>query len=110
MPEPTHYQAMPLSQLATGCRQETAKFQEQQLSDENYCFEILRRAFQQRDPGSEEVFALIYTAPLRIWLRQYQARFSQVRLDEDDLLSGVFFRLFRYITPENYSKFTSLSK
>src|SRR3982074_892317 len=100
MPEPTNYQAMPLSQLVTGCRQETAKFQEQQLSDENYCFEILRRTFQQRNPESEEVFALIYTAPLRIWLRQYLARWTRFKLDEDVLLNGVFMRLFRYITPE----------
>src|SRR2546425_357901 len=44
---------MPVAELTSRCREETAKFRRGEPSDERYCFELIRRAVCARDQAGD---------------------------------------------------------
>jgi len=98
-----------LGRLVLRCRAETDLYLKRDRYDPAYCFEIWRRAIQQRDHDAWEAVFNTYSSFVRNWLQKQTKNRPSIRFDEDALLNGVFFRLLRFVTPEKFGNFPNLS-
>lgn len=101
---------LPLDALVGLCQEQMALYREQKLSDPASCFEIWRRALQQRDEAAWEAIHRLYINIVRGWIRKQTGQWPRLPFEEESLINGAFFRTFRSIPPENFERFPSLSK
>lgn len=99
-----------LATLVRRCREENERYQKRESSASDSCFEIWRRAFQYRDHQAWEAVYDIYLNYVRGWLHKHTVKWPNVSFEEDALINGAFIRAFRFITPEKFTKFSSLPR
>lgn len=98
-----------LTELTASCREQTELFGRREQYDPRYCFEIWRRAIVERDEAAWEAATGQYTLFVRRWLSQRLAHFPALRFEEEALVNGVFINFYRFVGPEKFSGFNSLS-
>jgi DNA-directed RNA polymerase specialized sigma24 family protein len=99
---------MPVAELTSRCREETAKFRRGEPSDERYCFELIRRAVCARDQAAWEVVLAQYRGMVLAWVRQHP---SAAALGEEDdyWVTSTFERFWSAVGPERFGAFPGLA-
>lgn len=100
-------QHMAVEILAQRCAEETDLFFRRQNNNTQYCFELFRRALQEK---SDEAWGYIlerYTAMVTGWVVQHYS-FSATGADAEDFVSQAFTRIWHTITAEKFGKFSDL--
>ncbi|HEV8637344.1 MAG TPA: sigma-70 family RNA polymerase sigma factor [Chloroflexota bacterium] len=101
-------ESMPVAELTSRCREETAKFRRGEPSDERYCFELIRRAVCARDQAAWEVVLAQYRGMVLAWVRQHP---SAAALGEEDdyWVTSTFERFWSAVGPERFGAFPGLA-
>jgi hypothetical protein len=100
-------QHMPTADLAHHCEQETNHYFEHQDHDTRYCFELFRRALQERSDAAWEVICNQYQALIKGWVNKH-SRFESTHESDEYFVMGVFGKIFGTITPEKFGNFLDL--
>lgn len=96
--------------LAQRCAEETDLFFRRQDNNTEYCFELFRRALQEKTEESERAWGYIlerYTAMVTGWVIQHSS-FSVTGADAEDFVSQAFARIWHTITAEKFGNFSDL--
>jgi DNA-directed RNA polymerase specialized sigma24 family protein len=99
---------MDLPALLQRCTVESTRFFQRKPYDQRYAYELLRRAFVERDHAAWEGMYQIYHKLVHGWVRRSS---SSVRTDEssDYLVNGAFVRFWSAISPERFASFPTLA-
>lgn len=100
-------QQMAVEALAQRCEHETYLYFKRKEHDTRYCFELFRRALEEK---SEEAWKCIinqYEAMVTGWVTQ-QYSFTDSSANAEDFVSEAFSRISRTITADKFGKFTDL--
>ncbi len=107
MSHPTPLQQMSLEDVAQRCAQETARFFQRQHYDPQYCFEMFRRAIQERDERAWELLHTQYGPLVAGWVVRHPA-FPSSGEDSHYFCNRAFEKLWMALTPERFSRFADL--
>jgi hypothetical protein len=88
------------------CRQQNELFRREQTNDEQYCLELLRRAVF-RIEGADHLVVAIYQPWLERKFAAWRPQLDAATLS--DLTQEALASFFEYVTPEVWSRFSSLS-
>jgi hypothetical protein len=98
---------LPLPELARRCDDETRKFRRGERSDSAACYELFRRAIQDRDQVAWARIVEQYRGIVLAWVHRHPG--SRVVEEEDDhWVDLAFTRLFRAVGPEKFERFTDV--
>lgn len=96
------------AELALRCHEQTERYYKGVENDPAYCYELMRRAFVEKDQRAWDlVYAQYKTQLIRWTVRHPQSLLAG--LETEDCVQRVFLRLFRVITPEKFGQFPSLA-
>ena len=98
---------MSMNDLALQCEQETNRYFKRQAFDSGYCFELFRRAIQDRSKSAWDFICVQYQALVTAWVTQHYA-FESTREDAEFFVNGAFGKISGTITPEKFSHFSDL--
>jgi RNA polymerase sigma factor (sigma-70 family) len=86
---------MDVPELATRCSQETARSRQRQLADDQYCFELFRRALVLRDAAAWATICQQYQRLVQSWL-------AVDAPDAEALVNDTFARFWQQIPPDRF--------
>lgn len=101
-------QHMAVEILAQHCAEETDLFFRRQNNNTQYCFELFRRALQEKSDEAWRYILERYTAMVTGWVIQHSS-FSATGADAEDFVSQAFARIWHNITAEKFGNFSDLS-
>lgn len=96
---------LPLQELITACREETARFRRDEPYRDDLCRELLRRGLCLQEERAWEAIVEIYRGMVLAWIRQHPAHVSSD--EEEDRLYSAFGRFWRAVGPDRFQLFTS---
>lgn len=100
--------AMSLSDLARSCREETARFLRHEVSRDEYCFELFRRAICDRiQPAWDAVFTQ-YRGMVLAWVRRHPMA-SAAHEEDEYWVNRTFDRFWSAVGPERFTAFHSMA-
>lgn len=105
MSEETKLQQMVVEELARKCAQETSLYFARQDSDSSYCFELFRRAIQNKDERALEVLLVQYQPLVALWVERWITRhpnFSSFNEEPQDFIAQAFERFWISYTPAKF--------
>lgn len=96
-----------VDELARRCTDETAKFQQQQHSDPQYCFELLRRALM--DEGSDALTYVfeVYKRQVLRWVQSHSG-FAHTNESADFFAHAALSNFYFALRGERFARFPSL--
>jgi len=105
-------QNLPVGDLAHKCAQETNLYFTHQDYDSSYCFELFRRAIQNKDERAFEAVIAQYQPLVTRWVDRWMARhsgFSMASEEGQDFVAQAFERFWVSFTPLKFEKSKSLA-
>ncbi len=93
-----------LASIAHRCGEETKRFMARQVATFQYCYELFRRAIQQRDTDAWDLIMLQYQRLMQSWAVRHP-RFQATGEDVDYFVNGACAKLWERITPERFANF-----
>jgi hypothetical protein len=105
MSQETKLQQIAVEELARKCAQETSLYFARQDSDSSYCFELFRRAIQNKDERALEVLLVQYQPLVALWVDKWMARhpdFSSFNEEPQDFIAQAFERFWISYTPAKF--------
>ncbi len=99
---------MPLDEIARRCEEETDKFRHKQAADNQFCFELFRRALEEQ---VQEAFSHVfraYHAQCARWVRDVPGFEETGELSPDAFVSQAFASFYRDLKGDRFGRFTSL--
>jgi hypothetical protein len=96
---------LPLQELITACREETARFRRDEPYRDDLCRELLRRGLCLQEEQAWEAIVEIYRGMVLAWIRQHPAHLSSD--EEEDRLYSAFERFWRAVGPGRFQLFAS---
>jgi len=105
-------QHLPVGDLAHKCAQETNLYFTHQDYDSSYCFELFRRAIQNKDERALEVVILQYQPLVARWVERWMAKhpdFSLTNEEDQDFIAQAFERFWISFTPVKFEKSPGLA-
>ena len=97
-------QTLSLASIAHHCGEETKRFIARQTAVFQYCYELFRRAIQQRNMEAWELVLLQYQRLMQSWAARH-SRFLSTGEEADYFVNGACAKLWERITPERFSNF-----
>ena len=97
-----------LPELARLCQQETAQYLRREVSRDEYCLELLRRAIVERDQVAWDAIVRQYRVMVLSWLRKGYG--SAMRAEDDDhWVNRTFERFWLAVGAERFASFPTLA-
>ncbi len=99
---------MPLDEVAQRCEEETNRFRHTRKADNQFCFELFRRALE---GGDHEAFTRIiqtYKSQCERWVRGMRGFEVTGELTPDPFVSQAFANLYKDLRGEKFKRFASL--
>ena len=100
-------QYMALADLANWCSHQTQLYFQHQNHDPRYCFELFRRAIQERDQPAWELICVQYRALVAGWVRQH-SKFEASGEEVEYFVNGALGRIAVSLTPEKFGGFSDI--
>lgn len=100
-------QQMTVEDLAANCAQETNLYFKRQIHDTQYCFELFRRAIQEKSEDAWNFICAQYDALVTRWVTQHYG-FAASGEEAQDFVSKAFSKISTTITAEKFGKFSDL--
>lgn len=100
-------QQMTVEALAANCAQETNLYFKRQIHDTQYCFELFRRAIQEKSDDAWNFICTQYDALVTRWVTQHYG-FAASGEEAQDFVSKAFSKISTTITAEKFGKFSDL--
>ncbi len=97
-------QTLTLVSIAFRCGEETKRFMARQAATFEFCYELFRRAIQQRDVQAWELIMQQYQRLMQSWASRH-SRFASTGEEADYFVNGACAKLWERITPERFSNF-----
>jgi RNA polymerase sigma factor (sigma-70 family) len=108
--QPEEPQSLSLANVALRCQSETARFYKRRADhDPHYCFELFRRAIQDRDQRAWEYICAQYERQVTRWVLKHPA-FASTGEEAQDFVYEAFTKMWRAVTPDRFSEFPTLSR
>lgn len=101
-------QQMDLQVLAQRCAQETNLYFKQKVHDTQYCFELFRRAIQERSKAAWEMICTQYEALVTGWVTQHYG-FAASGEEAQFFVNGAFGKISGTMTADKFGRFSDLS-
>jgi hypothetical protein len=101
-------QHMALEDLAQKCAQETDRFFAHHECDSSYCFELFRRAVQNKDERALEVVIAQYRPLVARWVDKHPG-FPLINEEAQDFIAQAFERFWSSFTPAKFEKSQNLA-
>ena len=99
--------SMHLNFLRNRCAEESDRFFRRQEHDPRFCFEIFRRAIQNRDEKAWECIYHQYQSLVASWVKRHSL-FQALDEDCDYFASWAFEKMWAVLTPEKFTSFPDL--
>ena len=103
----TNPQNLNLTDLASWCAKETELYFRHQSSNSMYCFELFRRAIQERDQAAWEIICSQYQALVAGWVKHHPA-FEASGEEVQYFVNGAFGKIAGTITPSKFNSFSDI--
>lgn len=87
---------LPVEEVCRRCREETAKYRQRKDHDDRFCFELIRRAIEERDDACWEALHAIYGEQLLAWCRK---AVGNLAIEPDELVSLAWEKFLFSFTP-----------
>jgi RNA polymerase sigma factor (sigma-70 family) len=100
-------QEVPLASLVEQCAHESSRFARGLAHDDQYCFELFRRAIVEGDSLAWAAIMTQYQGLVREWVWQHSL--SSSIDDHDDLVTRVFERFWQAVKPAKFASFRQLA-
>lgn len=100
-------QHMTVPDLAAHCAHETEHYFKHLSHDPRYCFELFRRAIQQRDQPAWESICLQYQSLVAGWVKQH-SRFEASGEEVQYFVNGAFGKIATTLTPDKFGGFSDI--
>ena len=98
-----------LDVLANRCAEETERFFRTQLSHDEFCLELLRRALVLRSQEAWERIYLQYRTLIVGWIQRHPS-FSKCNEEIHFFVNGTFARIWKWCTPTKFGELATLPK
>lgn len=98
---------MAVDELAVKCQQETNNYFKHQSHDDQYCFELFRRAVQEQDTYAWDVICIQYQSLVAGWVNQHSG-FEASGEEVDYFVNGAFGKISGTLSPEKFQSFSDL--
>lgn len=107
MPESTYPRELTLVGLAYHCKKQSTHFQRGLSSDSSFCYELWRRALEERN---EEAWTFVYAQYERLVISYIKRHpfYNNCYEEAASFVPEIFTRMWQAIPPERFNKFTSL--
>ena len=107
MSESIYPQKLTLVGLAYHCKKQSSHFQRGHSSDSSFCYELWRRALEERD---EEAWIFVYAQYERLVISYIKRHpfYNNCYEEASSFVPEIFARMWQAIPPERFYKFTSL--
>ena len=107
MPPPVQHESMTIDDVASRCAVETDRFFAGQPHDSRYCFELWRRAIEERQ---ERAWSLVFAQyrPLVIGWAQRHPSFGGCGEEPQYVCNAAFTKLWAAVTPARFAGFADL--
>lgn len=100
---------MSLADLTTYCAQEMSKYRRKEISSDQYCLEILRRAVVLHDERAWAVLQQQFSENVRLWLARHPYREAALRYEIDQSYIDDAFRRFWQAIRDQHLIFATLA-
>src|SRR5581483_263064 len=100
---------MSLAELTRCCAQEMSKYRRKEISSDQYCLEILRRAVVLRDDQAWAVLQQQFNENIRLWLARHPYRETALRYEVDQSYIDDAFRRFWQAIKDQHLIFATLA-
>jgi len=107
MSDEDNLQHMAMTDLAQRCEQETNRYFKRQEHDTTYCFELFRRAIQDRSAPAWDIICIQYQALVKGWVNQHH-QFSVSGEEVQYFVNGAFGKISATISPEKFLRFSDI--
>jgi hypothetical protein len=107
MPTPSDLRRLTLSGLAHRCAQETERFFRRESHDSRYCYELFRRAIEERDELAWELIYEQYRREVAGWVQRHPA-FAECGEEAQYFVNAAFTKMWVAITPQKFGRFPEL--
>jgi len=98
---------LPLTRLAEHCAQESELFFRRQACDPRFCFELFRRAIQERLPCAWELIYDQYHSLVTRWVNRHPS-FPSTGEETAYFVNRAFERMWSALTPKKFDNFPDL--
>lgn len=98
---------MGIDDLAYQCAQETTLYFRHLEHDTRYCFELFRRAIEEKSKAAWDLICNQYQALVTGWVSQHYA-FRATREDAEYFVNGAFGKISSTITADKFESFSDL--
>jgi hypothetical protein len=100
-------QQMAVDDLAQRCQLETNKYFKHLEHDDQYCFELFRRAIQEQDTFAWEIIYVQYESLVSGWVSQHSG-FPSTGEKVEFFVNGAFGKISGSLSAEKFSSFSDL--
>ena len=107
MTQEVSLQNMAVEALAQQCAQETTLYFKHKDHNTQYCFELFRRAIQEKSNEAWEFICTQYQALVTRWVTQHYG-FSSSGEEAQDFVNRAFSKIYGTITAEKFGRFSDL--
>ena len=98
---------MTLSGVAQRCAEESDRFFHRRDHDPRFCFELFRRAIEERDEGAWSLLCDQYRPLVAGWVKRNEA-FAGSKESVSFFVNGAFAKMWSEVTPEKFVGFDDL--
>jgi hypothetical protein len=102
--EPQH---MPVAELAHKCAQETENYFHHQIHDSSYCFELFRRAIQDKNQSAWDIICAQYQPLVSGWVKQHRG-FETTGEEIQYFVNGAFGKIAATLSPVKFDDFPNI--
>lgn len=99
---------LPLDEVAQRCAEETDKFRHKHAADNQFCFELFRRALEEGDHEAFKYIFQVYQSQCARWVRNVRGFEAAGELTPDLFVSQAFANLHKDLRGEKFKRFASL--
>ena len=99
---------LPLAEIAARCREETARFLRQEVTEEAFCFELFRRAVVERAGAAWEAVYTQYRGVVLAWVRRHPMAATTAE-DDGYWVNRTFDRFWSAVGPERFAAFPGMA-
>jgi DNA-directed RNA polymerase specialized sigma24 family protein len=99
---------IPLSELASHCRDQTQRFVRGETTDDRYCLEIFQRAIVDREDAAWSAVLAQYSGIVLAYVSQHTAA-SNMEHSQDYWINRAFQRFWSAVGPDRFGQFPDLA-
>ena len=103
----TSLQSLSLSGVARRCAEESDHFFHRREHDPRFCFELFRRAIEERDERAWSLLCDQYRPLVAGWVKRNEA-FAGSKENASFFVNGAFAKMWSAVTPEKFADFDDL--